>query len=215
MKRRTGKWVDFSENENQKFQLKFSDSPGALNALISSVSVTKSPKKLVEARNLSSVVPSTRGPTGDLNLELDGEAQEAMEPVEGDVGDVLDVGWPPDLHLAAMDGRDHVLASSLNPARGHGLPQRREQDLHRRQLAPLLLHLHAGRLGPLGASPFAAAPALRQHYCARHVSALLSTSPPVSDSVHLSAQQMAVIQRLLSGGVSERRRSWVRERNRG
>ncbi|RZR81588.1 hypothetical protein BHM03_00007844 [Ensete ventricosum] len=42
--------------------------------------------------------PCAGSSAGNLRLELDGEAEESVKPVEGDVGDVPHVGGPPDLH---------------------------------------------------------------------------------------------------------------------
>ena len=114
-----------------------------------------------------SEVPSTGNPTGDLDFELNGETKEAIEAVEGDVSDVLDVRGPSDLHLV-MDGRDHVFRRPVHPASHHRPPQRRQQESHQRQL-PLLLRLRLLLLLRRRPRPLpAASAALRHHHQPRH-----------------------------------------------
>lgn len=76
-------------------------------------------------------IPSTRNSTRDLNLELRRKTQKAIEAVEGDVGNVADVGWPSDFHV--MDGGDNIFPS-INPARNHGFPKRGYEKRHQWEL---------------------------------------------------------------------------------
>ena len=99
----------------------------------------------------SSSLPSTGNPSRDLNLELIGETEEAVEAVEGDMSDVLDVGWPSDLHV--MDGGDYIVGW-VHPARHHRFSDGRQQKRHQRQLVLLLFFLLGGSRRP---RPLAAA----------------------------------------------------------
>lgn len=61
--------------------------------------------------------PGTRYFGGYLDFELDREALKPFEAVEGDVGHVLDVGRPADLHV--VECRDGLLAPTIHSARHH------------------------------------------------------------------------------------------------
>lgn len=47
-------------------------------------------------------VPGARSSSGNLRLELNGQAQEAIEPIEGHVRHVAYIGRPSDLHAAEL-----------------------------------------------------------------------------------------------------------------
>ena len=108
----------------------------------------------------SSSLPSTGNPSRDLNLELIGETEEAVEAVEGDMSDVLDVGWPSDLHV--MDGGDYVLGW-VHPARHHRFSDGRQEKRHQRQLVLLLFFLLGGSRRPRPLPAAAASTALGHH----------------------------------------------------
>ena len=48
------------------------------------------------------LVPGARSSPGNLRLELNGQAQEAVEPIESHVRHVSYVGGPPDLHATEL-----------------------------------------------------------------------------------------------------------------
>lgn len=104
-----------------------------------------------------------------------------MEPIESDVGDVLDVRGPSDFHV--MDGGDHFLILPLDAASGnHGFPQSRQDEIDQGELPLLLLPLllvvllSHGRFRALAGA--AAAP--RHHHHPSHGFACLLTYPPLS-----------------------------------
>ena len=99
-------------------------------------------------------------PGRDLDLELIGKTEEAVEAVEGDMSDVLDVGWPSDLHV--MDGGDYVLGW-VHPARHHRFSDGRQEKRHQRQLVLLLFFLLGGSRRPRPLPAAAASTALGHH----------------------------------------------------
>lgn len=69
-------------------------------------------------------LPSAGDAAWHLDLELDGEAEEAMEAVEGDVRHVAHVRRPPDLHLPHRRRRRRRVVPLRHPL------QQRRQDRH-------------------------------------------------------------------------------------
>lgn len=82
-------------------------------------------------------VPSTGSSTGDLRLELNRQAQETIEPVEGDVSHVADVGRPADLHGTELPRI--ALASNQR------FSENGDEQSQQRQLIPLGLPLSRNR----------------------------------------------------------------------
>ncbi|KAF7839760.1 Rho GTPase-activating protein 2 [Senna tora] len=58
-------------------------------------------------------VARTGNTTGDLDLELNGKTEEAIEGVESDTSDVLNVRGPSDFHV--MSGGDDIIVSIHHP----------------------------------------------------------------------------------------------------
>lgn len=74
------------------------------------------------------MLPCTRGPSGHFRLKLHRQTQEAIEPIEGDMGHVAHIGGPTDLH-----------GTKLPPfplARSQRLPEIRDQQCQQRELFP-------------------------------------------------------------------------------
>lgn len=73
---------------------------------------------------MKSNVPGARSSSGNLRLELNGQAQEAIEPIESHVRHVPYIGGPPDLHAAELP--PIALASDQrSPENGHQERQQR------------------------------------------------------------------------------------------
>lgn len=72
--------------------------------------------------------PRAGSSAGHIGLQLDGQAEESIEAVEGNVGDVADVPGPPNLHLA--DPPPVALAGDPR------LPQDGEEKREERELIP-------------------------------------------------------------------------------
>jgi hypothetical protein len=108
-----------------------SDRNGKLNF---QMSLNSEQNHIIELMKRTGDRPGTGSSAGHLGFELDGEPQESMEPIKGDVRHVLHLRRPPDLHPAAA-----AFAALLLLATEERLPQQLKQQGQERP--PLLFLL--------------------------------------------------------------------------
>jgi len=72
------------------------------------------------------VVPSTGRPRGDFRFKLTWQAQEAIEPVEGDMRNMAHVSGPANLHGAEVTSPLTLASNQRFPQKGHKNGQQRQ-----------------------------------------------------------------------------------------
>ncbi|GFZ13690.1 Rho GTPase activating protein with PAK-box/P21-Rho-binding domain-containing protein [Actinidia rufa] len=79
--------------------------------------ILESPPPSLSGSHALAPLPSSSSDSGDLDLELNRESEKAMEAIECDVGNVLDVRGPSDFHV--MEGGDGFVSALIDSARDH------------------------------------------------------------------------------------------------